>query len=115
MPKSRILTRPSLVMNRLSGFRSRWTMPLSCAAARPSADLARVVDRLARRQRASLQTAAERFALEQLGDDVGRAGVGADIVDGQDVRVVELPGGARFLLEALQSDRVGRERSRGSA
>ena len=36
-PKSRIFTRPSLVTNRFSGFRSRWTMPLSCAAARPLA------------------------------------------------------------------------------
>ncbi len=34
-PKSRILTRPSFVTKRFSGFKSRWTMPLSCAAARP--------------------------------------------------------------------------------
>ena len=34
-PKSRILTRPSLVTKTFSGFRSRWTMPFSCAAARP--------------------------------------------------------------------------------
>ena len=55
----------------------------------PLRSLARVVDGFARRQRASLQPAAERFALEQFGDDVGRAGVDADIVDGQDVRVIE--------------------------
>ena len=36
-PKSRILTRPSFVTNRFSGFRSRWTIPFSCAAARPLA------------------------------------------------------------------------------
>src|SRR5262249_29215093 len=36
-PKSRILTRPSLVTNRFSGFRSRWTTPFSCAAAMPAA------------------------------------------------------------------------------
>ena len=36
-PKSRILTRPSRVTNRFSGFRSRWTIPRSCAAARPRA------------------------------------------------------------------------------
>ena len=36
-PKSRILTRPSLVTNRFSGFRSRCTIPFSCAAARPCA------------------------------------------------------------------------------
>jgi hypothetical protein len=36
-PKSRILMRPSRVMNRFSGLRSRWTTPLSWAAARPPA------------------------------------------------------------------------------
>jgi len=36
-PKSRILTLPSDVMKRFSGLRSRWTMPLEWAAARPSA------------------------------------------------------------------------------
>ncbi len=37
MPKSRILTSPDAVMNRFSGFRSRWTMPWSCTARRPAA------------------------------------------------------------------------------
>ena len=36
-PKSRILTRPSRVTKTFSGFRSRWTMPFSWAAARPCA------------------------------------------------------------------------------
>ena len=36
-PKSRILTTPSFVTNRFSGFRSRWTTALSCAAASPCA------------------------------------------------------------------------------
>ena len=36
-PKSRILTWPSLVTKRFSGFRSRWTTPLSWAAQRPLA------------------------------------------------------------------------------
>ena len=52
-------------------------------------DLDRVVDRLARGQRAARERVAQRLALEQLGDDVRHAGVGADVVDGQDVRVVE--------------------------
>ena len=34
-PKSRILTRPSRVTKTFWGFRSRWTMPRSCAAASP--------------------------------------------------------------------------------
>ena len=36
-PKSRIFARPSFVRTTFSGLRSRWTMPLSCAAARPRA------------------------------------------------------------------------------
>ena len=81
----------------------------------PLGDLPRVVDRLARRQRAAVQTAAQRLALEQLGDDVRRAGVPADVVDGQDVRVIELPGGARLLLEALHPAARRSRTSRGSA
>ena len=34
----------------------------------------------------------------------------ADVVDGQDVRVIQLPGGARLLLEAMHAARIGRER-----
>jgi hypothetical protein len=33
----------------------------------------------------------------------------ADIVDGEDVRMVERGGGAGFLLEALEAPRIGRE------
>ena len=36
-PKSRIFTRSSEVTNTFSGFRSRWTIPFSCAAASPRA------------------------------------------------------------------------------
>ena len=36
-PKSRILTRPSVVRKTFSGLRSRWMTPFACAAARPSA------------------------------------------------------------------------------
>ena len=65
-PKSRIFTRPSFVTNRFSGFRSRCTIPFSCAAARPLRDLHRVVDRLAHRDRAARQPRPQRLALEQL-------------------------------------------------
>jgi len=37
MPKSRIFARPSFVRKMLSGLMSRWMMPFSFAAARPSA------------------------------------------------------------------------------
>ena len=51
-PKSRILTRPSVVMNTFSGLRSRWTMPLACAAARPRAIGHGVLEGAPHRQRA---------------------------------------------------------------
>ena len=37
MPKSMILAWPSSVTMTLAGFRSRWTMPFSCARASPAA------------------------------------------------------------------------------
>ena len=65
-------------------------------------DLRGVVDRLAHRQRRASDALAQRLALEQLGDHERRAVVSAEIVDREDVRVVELAGGARLLLEATQ-------------
>ena len=75
-----------------SGFRSRWTMPFSCAAARPAAICMRVVDRLARRQRRRAHPRAQRLALEQLRNDVRRALVRADVEDREDVRMVQRAG-----------------------
>ena len=51
-PKSRIFTRPSVVRKRFSGLRSRWTIPLRCAAARPCAVCTAPADDLALRRRA---------------------------------------------------------------
>ena len=68
----------------------------------PARDLDRVVDRLARRHRRPVDSRAERFALEQLGDDYGAPSWRADVVDREDVGMVEHPGGARFLLEAAE-------------
>ena len=74
MPKSRILTRPSLVMNRLSGFRSRWTMALVVRGGQTLGRLARVVDGLAHAAaRRPCNRLRERFTFEQLRDDVRRA------------------------------------------
>ncbi len=47
------------------------------------------------------QDPAQRFALEQLGHDVGSAVVDADVVDGEEVGVVESRGGPGLALEAL--------------
>ena len=58
------------------------------------------------------ETLAERFAFEELGDDVGRAIVHAEIVHGENIRMIELARGARFLFKAAQAFGIFRERSR---
>jgi len=45
----------------------------------------------------------QRLAVEQLRDNVGRAVVEADVVDGEDVGMVEASSGACFLLEAAEA------------
>ncbi len=72
-------------------------------------DLERVVDRLALREAAAREGRAQRLAFEELLDDVGRAVVLADVVDGGDVGVVPDPGSLRLLLEAAQAVGVGGE------
>ena len=69
-------------------------------------DLAGVVDGLPMRQRRGADARAQRIALEQLGDDVGRAVVGADVVHAEDVGVIERADRARLLLEAAEAIRV---------
>ena len=58
-PKSRILTRLSGLTNTFSGLRSRWMIPLSCAAVRPRVDLNGVLDRLTHWHRPRLSNAHE--------------------------------------------------------
>ena len=74
-------------------------------------DLRAVLDRLAGRQGAAFERRPERFALEQLRDDVVDTALRSDVVDGQDVRMVQGSRRAGLLLEALQAIGVGRRRS----
>src|SRR5580698_2717958 len=74
-PKSRILARSppgasrSGTRNKLSGLRSRWTMPAACVAA-SEPDLARDPQRFGRRQRDEpVQPRAQRLAVEKLHHD----------------------------------------------
>ena len=76
-------------------------------------ELPGVVDGLARRQRAVLaETRAQRLAFEELRDDVALIALAAEVVDGEDVRMVEHPRGARLLLEAPQGVGIVREAAR---
>ena len=106
-PKSRILTCPSLVTKTFSGFRSRWMMPFSCAAARPLRDLQRVVHGLLQGDRARVEPAAQRLALQQLHDGEGDAVVGAEVVDREDVRMRERRDGLRLALEPRERVGIG--------
>ena len=49
------------------------------------------------------ETLAQRFAFEELGDEVRRAVVGADVEDREKVRMIQRAGGAGFLLEAAEA------------
>ena len=63
-------------------------------------DLLGVVEGLANPRRAVSQDRAQLFAFEQFGDDVGRAAMRSDVVDGENVRVIESRSGSRLLFEA---------------
>ena len=75
-------------------------------------DLQGVVDGLARREPPGRERRPQRLALEELLDDVRRAVVGADVVHGREVGMVQNAGCLRLLLEAAQPVGVLRERRR---
>jgi hypothetical protein len=77
--------------------------PLLVCRGQASGDLHAVLDSLVGGERAAPEALPQGLPLEQLGDDVGPTVVRADVVNGEDVGVVEGPGGARFLLEAAQA------------
>jgi hypothetical protein len=73
-------------------------------------DLRSDLDRAARRQDPLEEACPQGLALQELRDQVGRAFVGPDVVNHEDVRVVERPGGPRLLLEAQETFLVAGER-----
>src|SRR6266571_3747373 len=66
-------------------------------------NLDRIVDRFAFRLRRAAQSFAQRLAFEQFRDDVRRAVMRADIVDGKNVGMVQGARSLRFLLETPQA------------
>jgi len=76
---------------------------------KPVGDLPRVVNRLARRERALIEFRAQLLAVEQLGDDVGHAFVRADVVNREDVGMIKRRGRAGFLFKAPQTVGIKRE------
>ena len=82
--------------------------PLVVRRREPVRDRKRQLNRLADRDRACIQAFPKRLALEQFRHDERRIGIGADVVHGQDVRVVQRRGRAGFLLESMEAIDVGR-------
>jgi hypothetical protein len=75
-------------------------------------NLAGEVDGFAYPERAAIEHGPQGLALHQLGDDIGAAGIGADVVNGDDIGMIQRR--ARALL--VQSERGGgRHRRRLSA
>ncbi len=101
-PKSRILTRPSLVTKRFSGFRSRWTIPFSWAAA-TARDLDSVIDRLTDGERAAFEEFPQSISYQQFGDKIRRTFEDTETVDGENVGMVECGCRLCLLLETAKA------------
>ena len=93
----------------LAGFRSRWTMPFSCAASSASAICTRDRQRLVERQRPAQQAIGQRLALDQLHDQEMSAVGLLEAVERGDVRVIQRRQDLRFALEPRHAVGVGRE------
>ena len=90
--------RPTMKM--LAGLMSRWITPLRVREGERVGDAADDQRRLRRRRApAFLAQLAQVAALEQLHRDVGAVVADAGVEDGDDVRVAEAAGGARFVEE----------------
>ncbi len=90
---------PSSVSITLAGFRSRWTICLSCARARPAAISAATSSARATGRPAAGQPVAHLLAADQFHGDE-RVPVGfVHVVDDGDVRVLDRRGGLGFLHE----------------
>jgi hypothetical protein len=66
-------------------------------------DLNSVLHGFANRKGPATQSLAQRFPFQQFGNDIGRRLVLAEVVHGQDIRMIQRGGGACFLLEALEA------------
>jgi hypothetical protein len=77
--------------------------PLVMGSGEALRDLPGEIEGLAYRQGSRAEPRPQRLAFQQLGNDVGRAALAADVVDGRDAGVVQQPRRARFLLEAPEA------------
>ena len=72
-------------------------------------DLSRQHHRVVRVERSTGEPRLQRFSFEKLQDEVVSVPVASHIVDGADVRVIELRDGPGFALEPIAKLRIGRQ------
>ena len=102
-PRSASLATPSGVTRMLSGLTSRWTRFCLWARCRPWATWAMMRMASASGMRAvAVDPLAQRFALDELHDQIRRRAGFAVVQGADDVGMVEPAGGAELLLEALE-------------
>ena len=113
-PKSSTLTTPSGVILMLAGFRSRWTMPFSCAASSASAICRAMRERLVDRQAGAVRAIRSASVSPSTSSSTSaRIAVAVfDAVDRADVRMIERGEQPRFALEAREPSGSRRERAR---
>ena len=94
----------------LAGFRSRWTIPFSCAASSASAICRAIGQRLVERQRALRDADPPASSPSTSSSTSARDAVGFfEAVDGADVRMIQRGEQSRFALEAREPVGVRRE------
>ena len=80
----------------LAGFRSRWTMPLACAAASASAIWPAMRTRFTDRHRSARDPIGQRLAVDELQHQAADAVSFLEAVNRSDVRMIERGQGARL-------------------
>ena len=108
-PKSRTLTTPEDITLMLAGLRSRWTMPLSCAAERRIGDLASDGESLVDADASRLDAVRQRRSLHQFQDERGSGARLLNPVDAGDVGMIERRQHACLALESREPIGVRRE------
>ncbi len=108
-PKSRTLIWPSVLRMMFSGFRSRWTMSRSCAAARAAAMSSRAGSSRSAGRRTVAELLAQRAPADQLRDDVQLAVDLLEREDRRDGRMRQRGGGARLARQPFAAHRIARE------
>ena len=92
-----------------SGLMSRCTMPASCAAARAAATCCATSRASLISIRVRCQVLAERFAFDVFRGDKVVPLVLADLMNGEDIRMIQAGGGLRLTLETAKTGVVASE------